>query len=129
MTSEPQSATLRLKHAEQAVRRAVEPVLTAEELTFEQWQVLAALLERPGLWMTELAEFAVLPAATLTRHVDKLVERALVIRRIDPDDRRRAVAALSRPGERLALRLRDLEVRAAAPGGRPVPVASGDRDL
>lgn len=129
MTSEPQSATLRLKHAEQALRRAVGPVLVAEELTFEQWQVLAALLERPGLRMTDLAEFAVLPAATLTRHVDKLVERALVIRRIDPDDRRRAVVALSRLGESLALRLRDLEPRAAAPGDRPATVASGDRDL
>ena len=67
------------------------------------------MLERPGLRMTELAEAAVLPAATLTRHVDRLVERALVIRRIDPDDRRRAVVALSGRGEQMARRLREVE--------------------
>lgn len=108
------SATLRLKQAELALRRALEPVLDAESITFEHWQVLAALLEQPGLRMTDLAEAAALPAATLTRHVDRLVEHALVIRRIDPDDKRRAVVALSGPGERLAERLRSIELDAAA---------------
>ena len=125
MEFEPASVTLRLKHAERALRRAVEPRLTAEQLTFEQWQVLSALRERPGLRMTELAEFAVLPAASLTRHVDRLVERALVIRRIDPDDRRRAVVALSSLGERLAALLHDAESGAVLPS----LVASGDRDV
>jgi DNA-binding MarR family transcriptional regulator len=107
--SEPVGLTLRLKHAEQAVRRAIDHVLVIEGLTFEQWQVLAALSERPGLRMTELAEFACLPAATLTRHVDHLAGLALVIRRIDPADRRRAVVALSVRGEGLAARLLVLE--------------------
>lgn len=106
------SATLRLKQAEQALRRSLVPVLDAEHITFEHWQVLAALLDEPGLRMTDLAEAAVLPAATLTRHVDRLVERALVIRRIDPDDKRRAVVALSARGEHLAQRLRQLEAGA-----------------
>lgn len=109
MQPHPEGVTLRHKHAEQVLRRAVEPVLSAEGLVFEQWQVLAALRERPGLRMTDLAEFAVLPAATLTRHVDHLVERALVIRRIDPADRRRAVVALSSVGERLADRVSAIE--------------------
>jgi len=103
------SVTLRLKQAELALRRTLEPVLDAEGITFEHWQVLAALLERPGLRMTDLAEAAVLPAATLTRHVDRLVEHALVIRRVDPDDKRRAVVALSRRGEQLAARLSSIE--------------------
>ncbi|MET0766182.1 MAG: MarR family transcriptional regulator [Aeromicrobium sp.] len=101
--------TLRLKQAELALRRTLEHVLDDEQITFEHWQVLAALLEQPGLRMTDLAEAAVLPAATLTRHVDRLVERALVIRRIDPGDKRRAVVALSTRGERLATRLREIE--------------------
>ncbi|MET1037947.1 MAG: MarR family transcriptional regulator [Aeromicrobium sp.] len=103
------SVTLRLKQAELALRRTLEHVLDDEQITFEHWQVLAALLEQPGLRMTDLAEAAVLPAATLTRHVDRLVERALVIRRIDPGDKRRAVVALSTRGERLATRLREIE--------------------
>lgn len=106
------SLTLRLKQAELVLRRTLEPVLDDQQITFEHWQVLAALLEQPGLRMTDLAEAAVLPAATLTRHVDRLVERALVIRRIDPDDKRRAVVALSARGEQLANRLRDVESQA-----------------
>lgn len=105
------TVTLRLKQAEHALRRSLEHELDAAHITFEHWQVLAALLVRPGLRMTDLAEASVLPAATLTRHVDRLVEHALVIRRIDPDDKRRAVVALSSRGEQLAQRLRQLESR------------------
>lgn len=105
----PASPTLRLKQTEQALRRTLDRLLAADGITFEHWQVLAALLERPGQRMTDLAEAAVLPAATLTRHVDRLVERALVIRRIDPADKRRAVVALSNRGADLARRLRAAE--------------------
>lgn len=106
------TATLRLKKAELSLRRSLGHVLDAEDIAFEHWQVLAALLERPGIRMTDLAELAVLPAATLTRHVDRLVERALVIRRVDPADRRRAVVALSARGKQLATRLREVELSA-----------------
>jgi len=111
---EPESAALRLKRAEHVLRAALASTLRQEDLGFEHGQVLAALLQWPGLRMTELAEAAVLPAATLTRHVDKLVSRALVIRRIDPEDKRRVAVALSQRGTELAARLRDLE-RATTP--------------
>ncbi|MCW2831654.1 MAG: MarR family transcriptional regulator [Aeromicrobium sp.] len=107
------TVTLQLKQAELVIRRRLDRALGAEGVAFEHWQVLAALLDRPGLRMTDLAEAAVLPAATLTRHVDRLVERALVVRRIDPDDKRRAVVALSNRGDVLARRLRDLEATAS----------------
>lgn len=110
------SMTLRLKKVELDLRRALGPELDAAHITFEHWQVIAALLEEPGLRMTELATAAVLPAATLTRHVDRLVEQALVIRRIDADDKRRAVVALSAQGEQLALRLHELELQVELAG-------------
>lgn len=109
MGDQPESLTLRVRMAEDALRRQLGVVLGAAGISLEQWQVLAALLERPGLPMTELADAAVLPAATLTRHVDRLVQSALVIRRIDSRDRRRAVVALSAAGERLAHELRGAE--------------------
>jgi DNA-binding MarR family transcriptional regulator len=95
------------------LRLTLAPVLDAEELLFEHWQIMAVLLARPGLRMSELAEAAVLPAASLTRHMDRLVERAVVIRRIDPDDKRSIVAALSVMGQALAQRLSQLEHTAA----------------
>lgn len=108
---EPTSVTLRLKQAELVLRRALGPGLSGHGITFEQWQVLAALLENPGQRMTDLAEAAMLPAATLTRHVDRLVERALVIRRVDSGDKRRALVALSTRGEAVADQLRAAENR------------------
>ena len=115
------STTLQLKRAEYVLRKRLEQVLEAHDLTFEQWQVLVALLEQPGLRMTDLAEAAVLPAATLTRHVDRLTERALVIRRIDANDKRRVVVALSGIGEDLAMRLRETERAAAVELDASVP--------
>lgn len=105
------SLTLRLEHAEKAVRKGVEHVLREHSLTFEQWQVLAALLERPGQRMTNLAAASVLPAPSLTRHVDHLLQHALVIRRTDSADKRQVVVALSDRGERLANQLIALESR------------------
>ena len=102
---------LQLKRAEQALRRRFHPLLAEHEITFEHWQVLSALQEAPGLRMSDLAEAAVLPPATLTRHVDRLVERALLVRRVDAEDRRIAVIALSQSGEKLVARIQVAEDR------------------
>jgi len=104
---------LRIKRAERMLRRELDPVLDAEGVTFEQWQVLAALLAEPGQRMTHLAASSSLPAPSLTRHVDRLVERALVVRRIDPADRRSAVVALSERGGACARRLAAIEASVA----------------
>ena len=103
------SLALLLTQAEHTVRRRLEPSLAAAGLTFDHWRIMTVLLARPGTRMSAIAEEAVLPAATLTRHMDQLGQRAMVVRRIDPDDKRRVVAALSPLGEELALRLRSDE--------------------
>jgi DNA-binding MarR family transcriptional regulator len=111
------SLTLRLKRAEHLLRQRLKPALDAEGLHIEHWQILAVLVTRPGLRMSDLSEAAVLPPASLTRHVDKLVERALIIRRIDPNDKRSVVVALSAMGKAVAERLFAVE-RAARGSSR-----------
>ena len=108
------SESLRLRRAEHALRRRLPPVLDEHEIGFEHWLVLAALAESPGLRMSDLAETSVLPPATLTRHVDRLIERALVVRRIDAEDRRIVLVALSSRGEGLAAQLLAVEEHAQA---------------
>lgn len=100
------SLAVLLKQSEALVRDRLQPSLDEVALTLEHWRIMAVLHEQPGLGMTSLAELAVVPNATLTRHVDKLVERGMVVRRVDPDDKRRVVAALSPLGARLTTRLR-----------------------
>ena len=101
---------LLLRQAEQIVRRAMAEPLAELDLTAEQWRVMAALLEEPGQTMSALADAAVLLGATLTRHVDHLVERGLVLRRVHVEDRRRVAAVLSPRGRAVAQRLRAREV-------------------
>jgi DNA-binding MarR family transcriptional regulator len=105
------SLLLLLKQAERRIELGLLPELDEFELTIEQWRVMSALHAEPGLPMTTLAETAVLPPASLTRHVDKLVERGLVLRRIHPSDKRRIVTALSPVGTTVADRLREAERR------------------
>jgi len=109
------SLLLLLKQAERRIELALLPLLEEFELTIEQWRVMSALHEEPGQPMTTLAETAVLPPASLTRHVDKLVERGLVLRRIHPQDKRRVVTALSPVGTAVADRIR-AEERWLEPG-------------
>lgn len=116
------SESLRLRRAERAVRRRLQPLLDARGISFDQWLVLVALEEVPGLRMGELAESSTLPPATLTRHVDRLVDHALVVRRIDAEDRRIAVVALSGLGAKVVsdLRAADSAAQATATGERKV---------
>ena len=99
------SLLLLLKQAERRIELGLQPVLDEFGLSIEQWRVMLALHEEPGQPMSVLAEAAVLPAASLTRHMDKLVERGLVLRRIHPDDKRRIVTALSPVGATVADRI------------------------
>lgn len=108
------SESLRLKRVERALRVRLQPILAEYDIGFEHWLVLAALSEVPGLRMSDLAEAAVLPPATLTRHVDRLVECALVVRRIDAEDRRIAQVALSKRGHGLVAQLQAAEQLAQA---------------
>jgi DNA-binding MarR family transcriptional regulator len=105
------SLLLLLKQAERRIERRLRPILADFDLSLEQWRVMSALADEPGQPMSTLAAQAVLPNASLTRHVDKLVARGLVVRRIHPDDRRRVVTALSPVGTTVAERLRAEERR------------------
>jgi DNA-binding MarR family transcriptional regulator len=109
----PSSLLLLLKQAERRIELGLQPLLDEFGLSIEQWRVMLALHEELGQPMSVLAEAAVLPAASLTRHVDKLVERGLVLRRIHPGDKRRIVTALSPVGttvaDRIAATQHDLE--------------------
>jgi DNA-binding MarR family transcriptional regulator len=101
--------TILLKHAEQAVKQRLQPLLDDADLTLDHWRIISVLLVQPGLTMTTIADSAVVPAATLTRLTDKLAERAVIVRRVDVADKRRVVVALSPLGEQLANRLRAAE--------------------
>jgi DNA-binding MarR family transcriptional regulator len=72
--------------------------LKADGTTIEEWRVLCLLADRNGHAMTEIAEYALLPAPSLTKLVDRMVSQNLVIRRVDDVDRRRVLVFASDRG-------------------------------
>lgn len=87
-----------LSQVEHLVSRRVEAALGPEGPTLDQWRVLAHLADGDGHPMSEIAARAMVPAPTLTKIVDRLVDRALVYRRADDADRRRVLVFLSDHG-------------------------------
>ncbi len=99
------SLVVLLRSCEDTVRRRLQPLLDEAGLAAEHWRIMALLHDQPGLGAGAIARGAVLPSASVTRHVDRLVELGLVVRKVDPADRRRVVLALSRRGQALAERV------------------------
>lgn len=90
---------LALLRATQVVDRRMAPLIDELGVTPEQWRVLSVLAGAGGLPMTDLSRLAVLPPATTTRIVDKLISTAMVYRRADLLDRRRIMVFLSPHGK------------------------------
>lgn len=90
-----------LSQVEWRVARRVEHVLNADGVSLEQWRVLSLLADGGGHPMNEIAEYAMVPPPTLTKIIDRMVERNLVYRRLDDADRRRVLVLLARRGRDL----------------------------
>jgi len=76
----------------------LESVLSQHGLTVDQWRALDLLADGKGHPMSELAATLVVPGATLTKIMDKLVDFSYVYRLVDDEDRRRVLAFMSDKG-------------------------------
>ena len=79
--------------------------LADEGATVDQWRALRTIATADGVSMGELGETLQIPAPTLTRLVDSLVDRASVYRRQSEVDRRRVDVHLSHSGRAALTRL------------------------
>jgi DNA-binding MarR family transcriptional regulator len=95
-----------LSQAERHFRREIERVLDGQGSTIEQWRTLALLMDGASHTMTEITEHTLLPAASSTRVIDRMVAQNLVYRRIDPADRRRVLVRATSRGQELHHELR-----------------------
>lgn len=94
----PQELLHLLTRAERLSVGRIRSVLDAFDCSVEAWRVLDLLSDGQGHSMTALADHAFLPAPTLTKLMDQLVDQNLVFRRVDPTDRRRVLAQLTPRG-------------------------------
>lgn len=87
-----------------ALERQVEFSLSAQTdccgVTPAQCHLLLEVADREGASVAELAEALELDASTLSRAVDGLVKAGYLLRVEDPENRRRYVVSLAKPGLR-----------------------------
>jgi DNA-binding MarR family transcriptional regulator len=81
---------------------------TERGLTMPQVRVLFMLAERPGASSGDLAEELKVSPPTITGMTDRLSKQGLIVRGIDPDDRRIVRLQLSEEGARLTTEVADL---------------------
>ena len=72
----------------------------ALNVTVDQWLVLKHLYEHDSMKQNELAEILFKDNPTLTRIIDLLCEKELVVRKQHPTDRRSFHVALTRQGKK-----------------------------
>jgi DNA-binding MarR family transcriptional regulator len=78
----------------------------AEGLSPEQWFIVQRLAQRSPRRQAELSEPVLGDAPNITRLIDALVDRGLVARLPDPDDRRSWLVSLTQSGRQLVTRTR-----------------------
>ncbi|MGW1203931.1 MarR family winged helix-turn-helix transcriptional regulator [Streptomyces cyaneofuscatus] len=125
MARQPQDLLHLLTRAERLAARRIQSVLDAYDCSVDAWRVLDLLSGDEGRSMTALAEDAALPAPTLTKLIDQLVDQNLVFRRVDPADRRRVLVQLTPRGLR---RRRQLSRAVRAEWGPASPGLTEDEE-
>ena len=100
----PQSLAGTLLAAREAVMAPIRPFLRASGVTDQQWRVLRVLADAGPLDASGIAELALLYPPSVTRIVRELVERGLLSRSTDAEDRRRSVISITDEGQALVRR-------------------------
>ena len=85
----------------QTMRNYVERVLKPFDLTGEQAHLLKNLDTATGRSQNELCELAGKSPANITRILDRLEKKKLIVRRENPDDRRSSLVLQTETGSRL----------------------------
>jgi len=70
-------------------------------ITEQQWRVLRVLDEAGAMEPTRIADMACLLLPSLTRILQKLEEKGLILRRRDEDDKRKQVVQISAEGQKV----------------------------
>ncbi|MEE4014724.1 MarR family transcriptional regulator [Roseibium sp. FZY0029] len=71
-------------------------------LRVPEWRVLACLYDQDGLMITQLARYSLMEQSRMTRIVDQMEKRGLVVRKNDEGDGRRVRVHLTDTGQKLS---------------------------
>ncbi len=77
-------------------------LLDRHDLLLAHWVILTALWRRDGLLISEIADYYRVNSSAASRIVDRMIDRGLVDRRPDPDDRRAARVYLTAKARKMS---------------------------
>ena len=104
--SQPADLTWLLHRAAQRMRAALDQVARAQGLSgVREWIVLSALIAEPGRTQLALGHALGLDKTTLTSLLDRLETGGLIIRCLDPHDRRARIPEITTAGRRIQARV------------------------
>lgn len=87
----------------QIIRNWAEKLLSAFDLTGEQLHLLESVSIQRGIPQRTLCELVIKTPANLTRILDRMEKKGLVIRRDNPEDRRSSLVYRTEVGEKLVV--------------------------
>lgn len=58
-------------------------------ITIDQWLIIKAILENPGITQNEISDLVFKDNASVTRMIDLMVKSEYIIRKVHPEDRRK----------------------------------------
>lgn len=113
------SLPIALIRARETMLRELRPMLAEAGVSEPQWRILRVLTETGPTSGQELAEAACLQATSVSRILQGMVERGLVLRRKDPENRRRQIVAVTESGREI--------IQRAAPRSRKITEGFAER--
>ncbi|TDK46804.1 homoprotocatechuate degradation operon regulator HpaR [Antarcticimicrobium luteum] len=98
LPSTSRSLPIALLRAREEVMGPIRAMLANVGITEQQWRVLRVLDERGAMEPTRIAEDSCLLLPSLTRILQKLEERGLIVRRRDEEDKRKQIVQITPAG-------------------------------
>jgi MarR family transcriptional regulator for hemolysin len=91
-----------------SLKRAFDDRLAPHGLTAATWCAMMALAENGPLTQKQLSEILALENPTVTRTIDRLVDKGFVVRQPVPRDRRYYAVSLTEKGEEIQQRINEV---------------------
>lgn len=106
-----ETLTCRMGYTVKVMMRSMKQKFEQEnvELTLEQYFILNILDHEEGLILQELAEIVERDNSAVLRHLNKLEKHHFVTRAADPEDKRRKLLIITKPGVEILEKARKLE--------------------
>lgn len=77
-------------------------------ITIDQWLIIKAILENPGITQNEIGDLVFKDNASVTRIIDLMVKSEYIIRHVHPDDRRKTNLEVTDSGKKVIRKVQNI---------------------